>query len=156
MDKTAMLERFERSRLVVMEEIGRSGDLDKNSQPVEGVWTVKDLAGHLTSWEAASLPPLRAYASGGSFYPLDIPDHDAWNNTQAAQWQRKDAASIVQEMAAVRGELVDILLGIPEERWHVQITLPWGEQGTLFDLVDGLRWHDDEHLKAMRRAGREG
>lgn len=152
-DKASTLERFRNSRQAVEEAIRSVGDLDLQTQPVEGEWTVKDLAAHLTSWEAVSLPDLRLYASGGLYYPDVINDHDAWNMAQMVLWRYKTAAIILQEMAEVRREVDDLVSSISEDRWQDHIIMPWGLPGTLFDFVDGLRYHDDEHLEAIRRAG---
>ncbi len=46
-DKASTLERLRNSRQAVEEALCSVGDLDLQTQPVEGVWTVKDLAAHL-------------------------------------------------------------------------------------------------------------
>ncbi len=52
---------------------------------VEGVWTIKDVLGHITSWEETCLEPLRRYADGGPFEVKVIEDYLAWNDEQAAR-----------------------------------------------------------------------
>jgi hypothetical protein len=60
---------------------------------VEGVWTIKDVLGHIASWEEICLEPLRRYADGGPFEVQVIEDDLAWNDVQAARLCRNSGAN---------------------------------------------------------------
>jgi uncharacterized damage-inducible protein DinB len=118
---------------------------------VEGAWTIKDLLGHITAWEAIFLDPLESYAAGGEFRAFIVPDHDAWNAEQIARRRNWSLTDVLDEMAAVRDRLVAAALRLtPEQgaRHHVQ---PWGPEETSVEALDGLAWHEEEHLKSIQR-----
>lgn len=113
---------------------------------VEGVWTAKDVLGHITAWEEVCLEPLRRFSAGQPFEVEVIRDYQAWNERQAAQKCDLPLPTILDDLAAVRAALVQIAaeLSPAQAAWRVQF--PWGGQGTIAAMLDGLHWHEMEHL----------
>ena len=152
MDKLHVLEQLASSRLAFYHAMEGLSEEHINQLPVEGIWTVKDLLGHLTAWEEACLIPLRSFAAGGFFVPESIPDHDRWNAMQAQAWRQKSLAEILVAYQAVREELIMLLIALPEERWTVKLPAPWGETTTAAEMFNGLAWHEStEHLKSIQQ-----
>ena len=54
---------------------------------VEGVWTIKDVLGHLASWEDLCLEPLRRYADGAPFEAEVVKDYLILNEELVARKQ---------------------------------------------------------------------
>ncbi len=146
------LDRLEKSRQTFLQSIAGLSETQITGSPVEGIWTIKNLLAHLTSWERACVAPLRLYAAGGEYIPEVIPDHDKWNESQARRWRGQTLPEILTEYQAVRAELVQIITVLPSERWAVKLPAPWGGEATVEELCSGLVWHESiEHLKSIRQ-----
>jgi DinB superfamily len=149
-DKTKTLGRLEKSRQAFLQAIAGLSETQIIGSQVEGIWTIKDLLAHLTSWERACAVPLRFYASGGNFLPEAIQDIDKWNESQARRWRGQTVSEIQAEYQAVRAELVELISILPADRWDVKLHAPWGGEATVAELCSGLVWHESiEHLKSI-------
>jgi hypothetical protein len=117
---------------------------------VEGVWTIKDILGHLASWENACLVPLTGFAEGGLFLADTVKDVDAWNGGQAALKFETPLSTIIEEWETVRKHLETTLSHLSTEQLGQQLNFPWGEQGNGLELLNGLLWHEEEHMKSIK------
>ena len=71
------------------------------------MWTIKDVLGHITSWEETCLEPLRRFADGGPYDVQVIKDYLAWNDVEAARKRDVPLDVILDELATARQELVE-------------------------------------------------
>ena len=149
MDKKSARTRFGRARAALLTAIDGLGMEEMTVPKVEGIWTIKDLMGHLVSWEEALLIPLRNYAQGSPFIPESIPDHDAWNAAQASRKRELSIQTIKSEMVIVRQEILRIAEQLAAQQWKEVLPAPWGGRSTIAHMIDGLAWHEEEHLKSI-------
>ncbi|MEE8391471.1 MAG: DinB family protein [Anaerolineae bacterium] len=133
-----------------IENVGLSAE-EMTQVQVEGVWTVKDVVGHITSWEEVLLKPLRRYAGGDPFGSDVIEDYMAWNDEQAARKRDVPMAGILDEASTIREELVAAANRVPAEQWEQELTFPWGDTGTLAKALRGLKEHEMEHVRAIQQ-----
>ena len=150
MDPEQAFERIEESRAALLKSIEGLPEAALTGPQVEGSWTIKDLIAHITSWEAVCVDPLRRFAAGGAFEAEVIEDHLAWNDMQAARWRDQSVADLIKELVRTRLELLAIADSLTEEQWEQSVTHPWGDQGTVSDMLSGLAWHENEHLKSIQ------
>jgi hypothetical protein len=101
MTKEETLARLAESRRALHQAIGGLSKEEMTQVQVEGVWTIKDILGHIASWEETCLEPLRRYADGGPFEVKIIEDYLAWNDEQAACKRDVPLDVILDELAAV-------------------------------------------------------
>ncbi|MCP4537966.1 MAG: DinB family protein [Chloroflexi bacterium] len=106
MNKEQALAGLEKSRQALNQTIEGLSEGEMTQIQVEGVWTIKDLVGHITSWEEIVLQPLRRYADGDLFETNVLKDYLAWNDEQVALKQDIPLDAILKEATAVRDELV--------------------------------------------------
>jgi uncharacterized damage-inducible protein DinB len=151
MTKERALARLTASRQALHQAIQGLSDQEMTQVQVEGEWTVKDVIGHVSSWEETLLEPLGRYASGGPFEVQVIQDYLAWNDEQAAGKRNVPLSEILDELAAVRQELVSGASRLSGEQWQQRELFPWGERGTLIQALSGLAAHEMEHVRAIRR-----
>ena len=118
---------------------------------VEGVWTIKDVLGHIASWEEICLVPLRRYADGGPFSAEAVVDYSNLNKDLAARKQDIPLEAIVDELQAVRKELVVAAGKLSAGRWKQSVLFPWGDEGPAADLLDELCEHEMEHVHAIQQ-----
>jgi uncharacterized damage-inducible protein DinB len=151
MSKERALKYLARSREELQQAIQGLSEDEMTQVPVEGVWTIKDVLGHLTSWEEALLQPLRSYADGGPFDGQVIEDYLAWNDEQAALKKDLSLDAILDELTSVRQKLVATANRLSDRQYEQQVPFPWGEMGTADKALHGLSLHEREHLGAIQK-----
>jgi uncharacterized damage-inducible protein DinB len=120
------------------------------NSPVEGSWTIKDTLGHISAWDTTVIKPLRELILHGEFIPEIIDDHLAWNDEQYGLRKETFFHEIINELHQTREELLTLAKG-GDEKDRVRIfKAPWGGEGTIDWMLDGLAWHEDEHTQTIR------
>ncbi|WP_420643114.1 DinB family protein [Candidatus Leptofilum sp.] len=124
-----------------------------NSRPVCGVWTMKDLVGHLTAWAEVGLDGLQQAAAGTVPEFAPIPDFEAWNLNEAAKRADHDWETIWEAYEAVydalRSGLGELLT---EDQLAFEFKTPWGAQVSLFRWLTIWPLHEREHAVDVRHA----
>jgi len=151
MDKEKALTKLAESRQALRQATQGLSEEEMTQVQVEGVWTIKDMVGHVTSWEQAILEPLRRYAEGNPFEVEVIADYLAWNDEQAARKQAIPLAAILDESDAVRQELVEVAGRLSAEQWEQAVLFPWGREGTVAEGLAGLAGHEAEHVRHIQQ-----
>jgi uncharacterized damage-inducible protein DinB len=118
---------------------------------VEGVWTIKDVLGHIASWEGTCLEPLQRYADGGPFEVQAIEDYLAWNDEQAARKRDIPLDAILDELAAIRQGLVAAVSRLSAEQWEQRVPFSWGGEGTIAEVLDVFYRHELEHVHSIQQ-----
>ena len=155
MTREETLERLAESRQALHQAIEGLSEEEMIQIPVEGVWTIKDVIGHITSWEEVVLNPLRRYADGDPFGTDILKDYLAWNDEQAALKKDIPLDAILNEATAIRKELIATANRLSAEQWEQELTFPWGDTGTLSKALRGLKEHEMEHVETVQQ-WREG
>jgi hypothetical protein len=110
-------------------------------------WRVRDILGHIATWDQEVTKSLRAFL-GGSEYVIPVLDEDESDfNEQAVVEQRKlSTEQIVAEWKQAREDLKTALRDIPAEMFPGDLLFPWGdERGSIAKLVGYMIEHDEEH-----------
>ena len=84
---------------------------------VVGSWSVKDLIGHVATWDREALQALRRYlvdrdAKALVTWPDDI---DGFNAREAARKRATDLAVLRRELAECHRQIVELVSGLAEE-----------------------------------------
>ena len=151
MDKETSLNHLIQTRdhlLGVVKEIHASQMVNRK---LEGSWTGKDILGHITAWDITLLDPLNKLASGGSFVPDNIPDGELYNLQQAEMRHEQDLSEVIEEMKHVRSEILNTCEKLPDIYFERTYPAPWGGEDTLAGMLNGLAWHENEHLESIQR-----
>ncbi len=69
MNKDAAIQRAQASRAALLRAIEGLSTGQRDTAPVEGIGSAKDLVGHICAWEESLARPLRGYLENGSFTP---------------------------------------------------------------------------------------
>lgn len=115
-----------------------------------GVWSCKDVIGHLGVYELVLVDVLGTFLSHtpspvfmemGEMGPLEF------NDTQAARRKNKTADEILREYTNAHARVMELVPQIPAETWRKTGTLPWyGEEYALDDYVVYSNYgHKREH-----------
>lgn len=155
MSREETFAKLARSRQRLLEAIEGLSEEEMSQVPLEGVWTARDIIGHVTSWEETLVVPLEAYAEGEPFVTEPIEDYLAWNDEQAALKREIPLREVLAQAASVREGMVTAAEKLSEERWTAPVPYPWGGKGSLKRALEGLAEHEMEHVGAIQ-AGRGG
>jgi len=150
-NKQDALARFSKSREELLKNLDGLTDTDCTGPQVEGIWTIKDLIGHISAWEITFLTPLQAYLAGNSFCPEYIPDHDSWNADRARERDKVPMQEVLEEMVSIREQILGLVGALSDEQWSEVLSAPWGSQETLWQMIDGLAWHEEEHTSSIQK-----
>ncbi|WP_420632228.1 DinB family protein [Candidatus Leptofilum sp.] len=125
---------------------------ERVGRPVCGVWTMKDLVGHLTAWAEVGHDGLQQAAAGKEPIFASIADFEEWNQTEAAK--RADYAweTIWEAYESVYNALRSGLDELTDEQLAFEFKTPWGSQTSLFRWLTIWPLHEREHAVDVRHA----
>lgn len=110
----------------------------------EGGWRIKDILGHIATWEREALATLQAFNAQDT-YSLGL-DIEQYNQQQFEQRKGYFPAQIRMDWGMVRRDLQFVINQVPAERFFDVIDFPWNEKGTISQMIDILVKHEAEHL----------
>jgi hypothetical protein len=149
MDKTNAINQLIQSREKLHRIISEIPSREIDARKLEGSWNAKDILGHITAWDITLLNPLKKLASDGSFVPEEIPDGERYNLQQAEIRRDRELSVIIEELEQVRQEILKIGKQLPEQYFERIYPAPWGGEDTLAGMINGLAWHENEHLESI-------
>ena len=130
----------------VMRTIDRFGP-EHWSRTALGVWTTKDLVGHLGAFEARFADVLAEFAGAAPRSDLRAADPATFNDDQAAIRRDWSVEAVLTELVDAHDRVMAHARAIPAERWAEVGTIPWyGPDYALDDLtVYTMYGHKREH-----------
>jgi hypothetical protein len=110
-------------------------------------WRIRDILGHLTTWDHEVTRSLRAYLVGREYAIPGLAGDETEFNEQAIMAQRElPTQQIVAEWEQARDDFKAALSDIPADRFPGDVLYPWGdERGSIPQLVEYMVEHDEEH-----------
>ena len=124
----------------------------RETTPVGGEWTLKDVVAHIVAWERLGAEGLRHMGGGRTPQVEHVTDIDAWNAAQCEACRDQSWDHVWSELHATRMETVDALEAITLADLHKIYPFPWGEEGTAYDWVGVYVDHDWEHARELMNA----
>lgn len=112
----------------------------------EGGWRIKDILGHIATWEREALATLQALNAGDSYSLGTDLDIEQYNLQEFEQRKGYFPAQIRMDWGMVRRDLQFVINQVPAERVFDVIDFPWNEKGTISQMIDSLVKHEAEHL----------
>ena len=101
-----------------------------------GVWTAKDLLGHLGAFEVRFADVLATFVDAPVVSGLLDADPRTFNDDQAAVRAAWTIEQVTEEFLAAHERVMTHARAIPAERWREVGTIPWyGPEYSLDDLV---------------------
>jgi uncharacterized damage-inducible protein DinB len=149
--KEETLNRLAESRQALHQALEGLSEEEVTQIQVEGVWTIKDILGHIASWEETCLEPLRRYADGAPFEVEVIEDYLTWNDEQAACKWDVPLDAILDELTAIRQGMVEAASRLSAEQWEQRVPFSWGGEGTIAGVLDVFYRHELGHVRSIQR-----
>ena len=114
-----------------------------------GVWSVKEIVAHLTSFEHLLAEVLLAtFLEGGPTPAMDMMAQIgplAFNDTQVDMRRDKTSGEILVEYQEAHTQIMSYIVQIPEEKRRENGTLPW--YGPEYDLDDFIVYSNYGHKR---------
>ena len=117
-------------------------------------WRIRDILGHIATWDRQVAKSLRAFRAGTEFFIPDIEEDESDYNEQAVLEQRTfSTQQIFVEWEQARDDLRETIHEIPSDQFPGDLLYPWGdERGSIAQLIGIMIDHDDEHRDEIVKA----
>lgn len=141
---------LERNQLIRNIETCRIRDIDR---PFIGEWSLKDIVGHVASWEAEVVTALREFEHGArpALFDFDLANQEAWNSDHVERKRDLNFWSVLEQLKGGRHRLLEELGHISDEDLTAD--------GSAYErMVRATIDHDREHWHqiAAKLAGMAG
>ena len=121
----------------------------------EPSWRIRDVIGHIATWDNQVTKSLRAYQAG-SEYSITNLEEDDFNERSVKAQQALTAQQVYVEWEQAREDFKDTLKEIPLDLFPGDLLYPWGdERGSIAKLVEFMIDHDAEHRDEIVKAMNE-
>ena len=120
-------------------------------------WRVRDIVGHIATWDLEVAKSLQAYQTGSEYVIPGIDGDETDYNAKAVLEQHKlSTQQILDEFERAHEELKKAVGEMPTDRFPGDMVYPWGnERGTIAQLVEYMVEHAVEHHAEIKNAIRE-
>lgn len=145
-ERTELIHQLEEAR----QELRAALEGIKSEMEICPGWTSKELLAHIAGWDQVTIPSLRAHARGIEPDASATGDFDLVNVQLIETYQALSHSRMAGECERVRDELKTAIEEMPEERLAEPFLFPWGERGTVAELVAILAGHDREHAQEIQ------
>jgi uncharacterized damage-inducible protein DinB/predicted RNase H-like HicB family nuclease len=123
---------------------------DRDGRAISGLWTLRDVVGHLADWEKLCADVLRQMAARE---PVEVDysgNVDAWNAAHAAARRGHSWGAVWADFEAARRALLAVLDGLSDTDLNTPRPGDWG--GTPYRWAYVCVDHDQEHMADLQRA----
>ena len=124
----------------------------RETRPVCGEWTLKDVLGHVADWEWLGVDGLRQMAAGHAPQVGHIEDIDAWNWAHVEARHSQPWEAVWTDFQAARQEFLEVLEGMTQAHLERSFPSPWGSEITPYRWVCVYLAHDREHAHGLKEA----
>ena len=149
-EKNELLERLAGSNAAIRKIIAdRDMEIQVYSDPD---WQIRDILGHIATWDREVTKSLRAFTAGGEYCIPDL-DEDSFNEQAVLEQRKLSTQQIFLEWEQAREDFNKAIQEIPDQLFPGELLYPWGdERGDIPELVEFMIKHDDEHREEIDRA----
>ena len=151
-DRETYIKRFENARAEMREIL----KLAQGNPTIYQQWRMKEVLDHITGWDDAVIASIKSFLAG------EIPaipasrGIDAYNAETVSSREAIPYEVTQLEWEISRAELLDLMRKMTDEQLHTPFVLPWGEHGTIEDLVEIFTEHEETHAKEIREIIEKG
>lgn len=126
-------------------------DLEIRVYPESG-WRIRDIIGHIATWDRQVAKSLRAFRVGDEYAIPDL-DETAFNEQDVLRQQELTTQQVFEEWEQAREDFKEAVKEVPSDLFPGDLLYPWGdERGTVAHLVEMMAEHDVEHRDEIVKA----
>ncbi len=144
-DRKAYIQRLEASRAEMREIVKYAQD----NPTVYAPWHMKEVLDHITGWDDAVIASIKSMLAGDTPATPAARGIDYYNAQTVSSREAIPYEVTQREWEASRATLLNLIGRMTEEQLHARFVLPWGDQGTIEDLVEIFTEHEETHAKEI-------
>ncbi len=115
-------------------------------------WRIRDIIGHIATWDRQVAKSLRAYRIGQE-YAIPEFNEDTFNQEDVLSQGESTNQEVFDEWEQARDDFKAAVKDLPLEQFPGDLLYPWGdERGTIAHLVEMMAEHDVEHSDEIVKA----
>jgi len=145
-DKETFINRYETARNEMREIV----KLAQGNPTIYQPWRMKEVLDHITGWDDAVIASIQSFLAGEVPATPASRGIDAYNTETVTSREAIPYEVTQREWEASRTELLNLLQKMTDEQLHTSFVFPWGENGTIEDLVEIFTEHEETHAKEIR------
>jgi len=117
-------------------------------------WRIRDIVGHIATWDQEMANSLQAYKEGSEYLTPDLDEEEVEFNDKAVMEQRKlSTEEILKEFESSYHAFKNGILEIPNDQFPGDLVYPWGdERGDIATMVGYMIDHAIEHRDEINEA----
>ncbi len=144
--QTRLVEELDQSRETMRQVIA---ELDLKKEYYPG-WSIQQVLAHITGWDEAVTASLRAFLAGGDAAIASYRGINEYNERSVETRGDLPYEHVRQEWELARDDLKASLRDIPAGRMLDEVLTPWGERGSIVEMVEIFIHHEASHAKELR------
>jgi len=122
----------------------------RETLPVTGIWTLKDVCGHIADWDALVVEATLAMEKNERIVWEQQDYGEGWNQSHAAARRGQSWNRVWRDFVDVRGTVVtELAERVMEPDLARMLPSPWGGQMSFHVLLSIPCRHDMEHVEAL-------
>ncbi len=125
----------------------------RETEPITGDWSLKQVLGHLSDYERLGVLALRQVAAGSEpAYERPLDDFEVFNAERGAVWARTPWAEVWAQYVATRRALLAAAAALDDAALARPFAAPWPATTTACGYLLDMAGHEGEHADALRRS----
>ena len=145
--KDLLLAALRASRMEMEALVDLVPEAERATRLISDEWTVKDVLGHVTDWEAYCISCIEAGRPLSQAYEGD---GQRWNEAHAAIRQNQPWQQVWNDYHVVRQQLLALLGAMTQEEMEAPMENPWGAHGSPYGWGHSYLAHEREHATGLR------
>ena len=130
--------------------VAQLDEIDKNRK-IYPLWTIREMLAHLSGWDDAVIGFIQSLQAGEIPATPAARGIDVYNAETVATREGLDYDHIYREYIQTRKMLLQLMREAPDEKVTAQFILPWGDPGTLVDIINIFGPHEEEHADDVEK-----
>ncbi len=143
-DLIAILEHSRAKMVAQLNEI----DLNRKIYPL---WTIREMLAHLSGWDDAVIAFIQSLLTDQIPATPAARGIDVYNDETVSTREGLDYDHVYREYIETRKVLLQLLQEVPDAKVTSQYILPWGDSGTLVDIINIFGPHEEEHAEDVEK-----
>lgn len=128
-------------------------NVERETRPVVGQWSLKQVMGHLIEYEMLGIIALAAIGVGREpAYDSAITDFDDFNGRRSEIWQARPFAEVFARYQQIRRALLQAAARLDDAALARPFVAPWPATTTACGYLLDMAQHEQEHAGDLRRA----
>ena len=145
-EREIYIKRYETARAEMREIV----KLAQGNPTIYQPWRMKEVLDHITGWDDAVIASIKSFLAGEIPATPASRGIDAYNADTVSSREAIPYEVTQREWETSRAELLDLMQKMTDEQLHTPFVLPWGDHGTIEDLVEIFTEHEETHAKEIR------